>query len=294
MARNDDFDEPYLPERYRQKIRDKQRGRARKKILIGIITGVIVVLAIALLSGYVSNGTSGYSLPPTPETTVSPQDTSVELPPPATSPPSGMVVNTSGLTIPAASGQNTPLITQEKAQEQAIRAISERNGGALPLLNLTSVRYGDEGSPMQSPRGVYMFFFERLFQGYPVDTDGIQVVVDGRSGDITSYEPRWTTPDFAFSQADKPAITQQDVTLAVMDAVKSRFPNAAENFRILSSGLRWNNQQTSDAGQRPGSVPLAWKVTFDDDTFPATTSHAEGIAWVDIQTGNITSLDYPS
>jgi hypothetical protein len=56
--------------------------------------------------------------------------------------------------------------------------------------------------------------------------------------------------------------------------------------------LRWNNQHIPGTSQRPGSVPLDWKIVFDDTTIRADPSLGVGIGWVDIQTGNVTSLDY--
>lgn len=290
MVRSNDFSEPYLPERYRQKIRDKQRKRLVKTIL-----GVAIVIAItgsvlAILAAYFSSGTPPGSLT-TPATgmPVSLSETPLMTPSPRTTALSGTALNDSDMSVSGITTQDaTPLITLEEAQKRALRIISEKNGGALPPINLTSVQYSDRESSMQYPHGEYIFSFERLYLDHPVDTDGIQVTVDAGTGNVTGYNSRWTTPDYAFSQEDEPVITQQNAIFAVMDAVKSWFPARLE-IRIISSELRWNNQQTSDSGQRPGSVPLAWKVTFDDDTPPVNNgSRTGGVAWVDIRTGNVT------
>lgn len=292
MARSDDFSEPYLPERYRQKIRDKQRGRFKKKILLVAIPGAIIVIVLAFLAGCFSS-TPGPSAPHTTGTSTSHPDTIIGSQAPIT--PSGTVIPASDTSDSGADRQEVaPRISQEEAQEKAIRIITERNGGSLPPLNLTSVRYGTGESPGRIPRGIYTFFFERLYHDHPVDTDGIQVTVDAGTGDVTGYDRRWITPDFAFSQADEPAITRQEAIFAVLDAVKIRLPRDAERIHITSSELRWNSQHTSESSLRPGSVPLAYKVSFDISDLADDTARTEGIAWVDIGTGNITSLVYPN
>jgi hypothetical protein len=77
-----------------------------------------------------------------------------------------------------------------------------------------------------------------------------------------------------------------------MQAAKTKFPLSVESVRIISADIRWNNRHTPGITQRPGSVPLAWKVLFDDATIRADPTLPQGIGWVDIQTGNVTELEY--
>jgi len=194
--------------------------------------------------------------------------------------------------IPASDRKTSPSITQDVAQDHALRFITEKNGVTDLPLNLTSSRYDSWGTPSVPAAGEFVLSFERQYLDHPVDTDGITVAVDAETGTVIGYDRVWTTPDFAFSPSGDRTVMQRDAIFAVMEAAKNRFPTNVESIRIISSQLRWNNQHITGTSQRPGSVPLEWKVVFDDTTIRADPSLGVGIGWVDIQTGNVTSLNY--
>jgi len=194
--------------------------------------------------------------------------------------------------IPTSDRKTSPSITQDVARDHALRFITEQNGGTDLPLNLTSSRYDSWGTPSVPAAGEFVLSFERLYLDHPVDTDGITVAVDAETGTVIGYDRVWTTPDFAFSPSGDRTVMQRDAIFAVMEAAKNRFPTSVESIRIISSQLRWNNQHIPGTSQRPGSVPLEWNVVFDDTTIRADPSLGVGIGWVDIQTGNVTSLDY--
>lgn len=301
MIRSNDFNEPYLPERYRQKIRDKQRSRLVKKILAAAIVVAIVGVVLAILAGFFSNNTTGSPPPVADGVPASPDGTSGRAQSPGTTASPGTVTSTpiatdtriSGISFSADPQQDTThFITLDQAQKKALQIISEKNGGSAPPVNLTSTQHPDERPSTVPSEGAYTFFFERLYHDHPVDTEGIKVTIDAVTGDLAGYDRQWITPDFTFSQADEPLILQRDAIFAVMESAKSRFPASVESIRIISSELRWNNQQVSGSSQRPGSVPLEWKITFSDDAIRADPSLSPAVAWVDIQTGNVTALDY--
>ncbi len=193
--------------------------------------------------------------------------------------------------VPHAGRPADPVISRETAENTASQYISDRNGGPLPL-NLTSARYEAWGTPPVPVAGQYLFSWERTFLDYPVDTDGVKIAVDAVTGDVIGYDKVWTTQGYAFSQTTEQAVAQRDATFAVMQAAKNVFPDAVESVRILSAEMRWNNRHAPGTGQQPGSVPLEWKVVFDDATIRADPSLSQGVGWVDIQTGNVTSLEY--
>lgn len=193
--------------------------------------------------------------------------------------------------IPSAGRQEDPTIPLEKAQTIASHYISDHNGGTLPL-NLTSARYDPWGTPSVPGAGQYLFSWERLYLDHPVDTDGITVSVDAETGDVIAYDKQWSTPDFAFSQTLDQAVIQRDATFAVMQEAKQRYPDTVESVRVVSAELRWNNKQDPGTSQRPGTVPLEWKIVFDDAVIRADSSLLPGTGWVDIQTGNVTEMVY--
>jgi len=183
-----------------------------------------------------------------------------------------------------------PAVTQETAQGIAEKYVTARTSG-LPLI-LTSSRYDRWGTESVPAAGAYTFSWERRYLDYPVDTDGITVVVDALNGDIIEYDKRWTTAEYAFSQAIVPTIARHDATYAAMEAARTVYPEQIGSVRILSSELRWNNGQMKGTVPRPGSVPLAWKIVFDDEILRTNASLVPGIAWIDIQTGNMTAIEY--
>lgn len=183
-----------------------------------------------------------------------------------------------------------PALTQEMAQAIAEKYVTARSSG-LPLV-LTSSRYDRWGTESVPAAGMYTFFWERRYLDYPVDTDGITVVVDALNGDIIGYDKRWTTAEYAFSQAIVPTVARHDATYAAMEGARAVYPDQIGSVRILLSELRWNNGQMKGTIPRPGSVPLAWKIVFDDEILRTNASLAPGVAWIDIQTGNVTALEY--
>lgn len=444
MVRSNDLSEPYLPERYRQKIRNKQRSRLLKKILTGILAVTIAAIVLVVLFGYLSTpqlrmpvpatetpvsptSTTGSTLSPaTPAVTVTPVLTpattrsySIASGVPVTGTGSSLTLDNAvvalrdyypendymirsvnysvgsdrslfgfelvpketltgsspfivfieaatgkpwapdaetaaitrsqaeGIAVAAfpsltpdtkkiwyssnpvhgavwqflfssgslplvsgsinaetgdlisfsrhilASGRKTiPSVGEDTTREKALQFITEKNNGATLPLNLTSVKYNAWGTPSVPAAGAYTFFFERSYHNYPVDTDSVVVAVDAETGDVITYDILWSTQDYAFSQTSETTIVQRDAIFAVMQAAKNRLPESVESVQIISSELRWNNQHSPGFTQRPGSVPLEWKITFSDDTIRANSSLSPAVAWVNIQTGNVTSLNY--
>ncbi|MGA2918636.1 YcdB/YcdC domain-containing protein [Methanoregula sp.] len=195
------------------------------------------------------------------------------------------------LIVPHTGRPASPSIDQDKAKTIADQYISDHNGGPLSL-NMTTEHYEDWSTASEPAAGQYVLTYERIFQDFPVDTDRIAIAVDSVTGNVLSYDKTWTTEDFAFSQTVELAVGMRDATFNVMQAAKTKFPLSVESVRIISADIRWNNRHTPGITQRPGSVPLAWKVLFDDATIRADPTLPQGIGWVDIQTGNVTELEY--
>ena len=195
------------------------------------------------------------------------------------------------LTVPRTGRPASPLIDRDKAKTIADQYISDHNGGPLSV-NMTTEQYEDWGTASDPAAGQYVLTYERIFQDFPVDTDRILIAVDSVSGNVIRYDKIWTSQDYAFSQTLEQAVAKRDATYALMQAAKTRFPESVESIRIISAEIRWNNRHNPGVSQRPGSVPLAWKVLFDDATIRADPSLPQAVGWVDIQTGNVTDLEY--
>jgi len=199
--------------------------------------------------------------------------------------------NALSLVIPHTGRPSAPLIDRDRAKVIADQYLSDHNGGPLPV-NMTAEQYEDWGTSAGPAAGQYVLTYGRIFQDFPVDTDRIVIAVDAASGTVIGYDKIWTTQDYAFSQTLEQAVARRDATYAVMQAAKAMYPDSVESIRIISAEIRWNNGHPPGMSQRPGSVPLAWKVLFDDAAIRADPSLPQGISWVDIQSGNVTTMEY--
>jgi hypothetical protein len=184
-----------------------------------------------------------------------------------------------------------PGIDAERARTIAERYIIEHNGGQLPL-NMSSSQYEPVTSASGTVAGQYGFVFERTFQDYPTDVDGFTVIVDSVTGEVIGYSHQWTTPEHAFFASVEPDVIRREATFAVMQKAKEEYPDNIAGLRILSADLRWKNNLPYGTVPRPGTIPLGWKVIFDDDFIRGNTSAMPGIAWVDAQTGDFLEFDY--
>jgi len=63
-------------------------------------------------------------------------------------------------------------------------------------------------------------------------------------------------------------------------------------LRIVSAEIKWKDQHPYGVTPRPGSIPLAWKVVFDDDIIRTNSSAKPAVAWVDAQTSSILDFEY--
>ena len=183
-----------------------------------------------------------------------------------------------------------PVIGQPAAQAIADRYISGKNGPIA--VNMSEGRYFPLGSPSDPVAGQYVFIYNRIVNNIPCEDDGFIVGVDSVTGDITAYERHWNAPDNAFSVASEALVLKREATYAVLKQAKETYPESLNGLRIISAEIKWKDQHRSGVTPRPGSIPLAWKVTFDDDIIRANNSAIPAVAWLDAQTGSILDFLY--
>lgn len=183
-----------------------------------------------------------------------------------------------------------PVIGMPAAQKIADRYISGQNGPVA--VNMSESRYFSLGSPSDPVAGQFVFIYNRIVNNIPCEEDGFIVGVDSVTGDITVYERRWKTPDNAFSVASEPLVLKREATFDVLRQAKEKYPESVSGLRIVSAEIKWKDQHPPGVIPRPGSIPLAWKVTFDDDIIRVNNSAKPAIAWLDAQTGSILDFEY--
>jgi YcdB, YcdC repeated domain len=184
-----------------------------------------------------------------------------------------------------------PLLDSSAAQNIADRFIVEQNGFPLAV-NMSKSRYEPLGSPDQVIAGQYVFVYNRIVQDIPCDYEGFTIAVDSVTGEVTDYQRRWTAPDNAFSLVSEPLITHSEATYAVLERAKQTYPAASDGLKIISADRRWKDQTPSGSVPRPGSIPIAWKVQFDDTIIRQKPWLLPGVGWVDDQSGKILDFYY--
>jgi hypothetical protein len=191
---------------------------------------------------------------------------------------------------PGARPQN-PVLTQGNARQIADSTINSRNNGILSI-NMSAARYVPLATPGGNVAGSYRFIYNRIIQDHPCDADGFIVSVDAVTGAITEWVQRWQTPDNAFMLAEEAVEPRYDATYTVQAKAKSIYPSSISTLHILSADVRWKDRHDPATIPRPSTIPLAWKIVFDDETIRANPKLSPGVGWVDAQTGELLEITY--
>jgi hypothetical protein len=202
---------------------------------------------------------------------------------------SGIVVTFNRTIHPGARPQN-PVLTIANARQIAESTINNRNTGILSI-NMSDGRYVPLATPNGNVAGSYRFIYNRIIQDYPCDADGFIVSVDAVSGVITEYVQHWQTPDNAFMIIEDPVLPKYDATYTVQANAKNIYPSSIPGLRIISADRRWKDRHDPAITPRPSTIPLAWKVVFDDDAI-RTKGSPPGVGWVDTHTGELLEITY--
>lgn len=183
-----------------------------------------------------------------------------------------------------------PVIGLPAAQAIADRYIFGKNGPVA--VNMSEGLYSPMGSPSDPVAGQYMFIYNRIVNKIPCEDDGFIIGVDSVTGEVTAYERHWNAPDNAFSVASDALVLKHEATYTVLKQAKETYPESVNGPRIVSAEIKWMDKHPPGVTPRPGSIPLAWKVTFDDETIRSNNSAKPAIAWLDAQTGSILDFEY--
>ena len=202
----------------------------------------------------------------------------------------GTVVTYNRTIHPGARPQN-PVLTMGNARQIADSTINNRNTGILSI-NMSDGRYIPLSTPGGNVAGTYRFVFDRVIQDYPCDTDGFIVSVDAVSGAVTEWVQHWESPDNAFMILDTPTVPKYDAIYAVQAKAKTIYPGSIGSLQIVSAERVWKDEHAPGTTPRPSSIPLAWKVVFDDETIRGHPEARRGVGWVDTYTGDIIEITY--
>ncbi len=194
-------------------------------------------------------------------------------------------------TIHLGGRSQNPVLTRANARQLADSTIYSRNTGILSV-NMSDGRYIPLVTPGGDVAGSYRFVYDRMIQDYPCDADGFVVSVDAVSGEITEYRQHWQTPDNAFMIAEVAVVPRYDAIFTIQAKAKAIYPSSVTSLRIISSDIRWKDQHDPATIPRPGSIPLAWKIVFDDDIIRADADAVPAVGWIDAQSGDVLDFEY--
>jgi hypothetical protein len=184
-----------------------------------------------------------------------------------------------------------PVLDRATAEKNAGQYIADHNGPVE--IRITDSRYSSGSSNQETVAGSYLITYKRMVQDYPCDQDGFEVTVDSVTGEITGYKKTWNDPDFAFSLASEPVVLKRDAIYSVLNKAQELNPAQDAGLQVVSSELVWRDQHQQGTTPRPGSISIAWKIRFDDESLRDLKSMQEAVGWVDPQTGTILKLEYP-
>jgi Zn-dependent metalloprotease len=173
--------------------------------------------------------------------------------------------------------------TMDSARLAAENEIRDRNGELS--LNLVDSKV--------SPSGSYFFNYKRIIQGVPCTSDGITIDIDPGTGKVSRYFKSWHTPENAVAAQSVPAISRDAAIALVEREANACYPDSADSFKIVSADLRWMDLYHPDEfTPKPGVIPLAWYVRFDDKTIRTHEFPNPEEGWVDAQNGTLLSMEY--
>jgi hypothetical protein len=203
----------------------------------------------------------------------------------------GTIVTFNRTIHPGARSQN-PVLTMGDARQIADSTVNSRNNGILSI-NMSDSRYVPLVTPGGNVAGSYRFIYNRIVQDYPCDADGFIVSVDAISGAITEYVQRWQTPENSFMLAEDAVVPRNEAVYTVQAKAESMYPSSISGLRLLLSvDIRWKDRHDSATVPRLSSIPLAWKIVFDDDIIRAKADPTPAVGWVDAQTGELLEITY--
>ncbi|MCK9579996.1 MAG: PepSY domain-containing protein [Methanoregula sp.] len=185
----------------------------------------------------------------------------------------------------------TPSVTMDAAQQTANWEIRERNGD-IPVVQVDA-RLDPLGMPGEKIAGKYVFVYRRVIHGVPCDSDGIVVTVDSVAGNVVNYHKSWSLNEDAVALPAEPVISRDAAIKTVQQEAEKIYPASADSLQIVSAELRWMDFHNPDKViPKPGSVPLAWKVQFNDETIRGWQWPVPANGWVDAKTGTLLDLYY--
>lgn len=189
---NDDFDEPYLPERYRELVRKKKQRRLMKKIGMAAVAIVAIIIVIILAVGFLAGH-------PQPAAGSGPAPTAAAVPPSLPSPsPVATTVPASPpqvTTVPSASPTNTPAPAAVPTAAAATRAAAAATATPEPIQTASANTYvtPDTSTPPRITESQAKAIALAAFPGLPAGDMAVELATTPDFGKVWKYTLRADT-----------------------------------------------------------------------------------------------------
>lgn len=186
-----------------------------------------------------------------------------------------------------------PSVTIEAAEEIANAYLRERKESSDVVKTVAVLSTVD--TPLGSRNGPYHFVYQRSIDGVLCLYDGVTLDIDSIDGRVVSYHKAWRVSDNDTMTDPAPSITKdaaQDRVLAYLNATCGTDPG---DIAVRSTGLLWYDLAAQHRrSQDPVTVPLAWRVEFDDEWYRSQDPPRTATLWIDAHSGEVLSAAYYS
>ncbi|BBL64869.1 YcdB/YcdC domain-containing protein [Methanosarcina mazei] len=136
--------------------------------------------------------------------------------------------------------------------------------------------------------GTYFISYARIIRGIPSLSDGVILRVNAETGEISSYNKRWSMSGEEIALIDKePSITDEEaikILKEYMTSVPQIGEEKANTVKVMSSNLVWKENEDD-------KIHLAWWIKFVDSSFAEDEDHPASV-WIDAHSGEILLIAY--
>ncbi len=184
-----------------------------------------------------------------------------------------------------------PVITIDAAEEIADTYLRERNES--PNLVKTTAVLSTVETPLGMRNGPYHFVYRRLIDGVLCLYDGILLDVDSIDGRVVSYYRTWKVSENDILADPDPSLSEDAVQERVLTYLHETHGTGPGDIAVRSIELRWYDLAARKRqSKEPVTVPLAWRIAFDDEWYRSQDPPRTAALWMDAHSGDILHLDY--
>lgn len=184
-----------------------------------------------------------------------------------------------------------PAITIDEAEEIAEVYLRDRNETSDVVKTVAVLSTLD--TPLGKRNGPYHFAYRRSIDGVLCLYDGIILDVDSIDGRVVSYHKSWRVSDNDTIADPDPSITEDAAQERVLVYLNDTYGTDPGDITVGSAELLWYDLAAQHRrSQDPVTLPLAWRVEFDDEWYRSQDPPRTATVWIDAHSGEILFAAY--